>query len=133
MPTIALGRWMRRIRPLPIAQLELAFTLKKVDSLLVKWDANEAIRKIIYIDFAFIPCYTAVAWVLCGIVGDRRFGIAALVAGALDACVENPVMLLELDGQSNAFLTFVKATGSLIKWLILLTILVYLAYEMENG
>jgi hypothetical protein len=129
---LLLPRWRRRIRALPITELELAFTQKKVHRLLQKWNDNAAVRKSIYVDYVVIPCYAAVFWFLCNLVEGRRFALAALAAGALDFFVENPVMLLELGGRSNAVLTFVKALASLIKWLLLGAVLIFLVYAVEE-
>lgn len=133
VPAIVLARWRHRIRSLPIAELELAFTPAKVDRLLAKWNANDKVRKSIYVDYLFIPCYTGFFWFLCRWVDTPIGAQAALAAGALDAFVENPVLLLELGGQSNAFFTFMKAVASLIKWIVLLALVVYFVYLMDQA
>ena len=120
------SRWIKKVYPDPVFQLETAFTTDTVAKEIAKASPKlDALHKSIYIDFLFIPCYTALLWFLCRWEGNRLFTKAALIAGALDFLVENPIMLLEIGGRSNAVLTFVKALGSSIKWLLLLFVVAH--------
>ena len=122
------SRWIRQVYPHPIFALETAFSQERSSVLIGASPDVVALRKSIYIDFFFIPCYTAFLCFLCLCAGSRPFAAAALIAGALDAFVENPIMLLEIDGGSTPVLTFLKALGSSIKWLLLAVVAGYLVF-----
>lgn len=128
---LAIATWLsgRRIKQVyrdPIFALETTFSTSEASKIVEDSPDLGALRKSIYIDFLFIPCYSALLWFLCMWAGNRVFAAAAVIAGALDFVVENPIMLLEISGRSNAVLTFVKALGSWIKWLLLAVVVVYL-------
>ncbi|HEV2719110.1 MAG TPA: hypothetical protein VG323_03750 [Thermoanaerobaculia bacterium] len=122
------SRWIKQVYPQPVFGLETTFSQDNANAIIKASPDVVALRKSIYIDFLFIPCYTALLWFLCMCAGNRLFAAGALVAGALDAFVENPIMLLEIDGRSNKVLTFLKALGSWTKWLLLGVVIVYLVF-----
>lgn len=92
-----------------------------------------------YLDFPFIVLYSITFWFFSVWAGialgpydkrwpdyGRAFGRAGIAAGALDFFVENTGLLLEMSGRYNRWITFIKAIGAWIKWVLVLLLIVFL-------
>src|ERR1051326_7427439 len=114
--------WIQRVYPHRVFAYETTFS----KDLITTAPALPSLGRSISLVFSFTRSSPPLLFFLCLGGGRRHFASAALIAGALDAFVENPIMLLEIDGASTDVLTFLKALGSWIKWLLLLAIVFYL-------
>jgi hypothetical protein len=125
-----------------VAPLEVTPSVAVAKNIVDDWRAKgalDAARIGTYIDFPFIVAYSAAFWFFCVWAGlalaphderwlayGRAFGRAGVLAGALDFFVENPGLLLEMNGTYNPAVTVVKAIGASVKWLLVLLVFAFL-------
>lgn len=125
-----------------VLPLEITPSIAVAKNIVDDWSAKgalDAARKGTYIDFAFIVVYSITFWFFCRWAGDalapyderwpvygRAFGRAGVLAGALDFFVENPGLLLEMNGRYYCVVTVIKALGASIKWVLILLVFAFL-------
>lgn len=125
-----------------VLPLELTPSTSVARNIVEDWQkkgALDAARNGTYIDFPFIVTYAATFWFFCLWAGlalaphdprwlayGRAFARAGVLAGALDFFVENPGLLLEMNGTYNPAVTAAKALGAWIKWLLVVLVFAFL-------
>jgi hypothetical protein len=129
-----------------VLPLEVTPSTAVAQNIVKDWEnkhALDAAKKGTYIDFPFIVVYAITFWFFSVWAGlalspydprwlayGRAFGVAGIVAGALDFFVENPGLLLEMNGMYNPWITAIKAIGAWIKWVLVLLLLVFLVSSL---
>ena len=129
-----------------VLPLEVTPSTAVAESIVKDWDAKHVLdkaKKGTYVDFPFIVVYAITFWFFSVWAGlalapyderwlayGRAFGVAGIVAGALDFFVENPGLLLEMNGTYNCWITAIKAIGAWIKWVLVLLLLIFLVSSL---
>jgi len=129
-----------------VLPLEVTPSIAVAENIVKDWDAKHVLdkaKKGTYVDFPFIVVYAITFWFFSVWAGlalapyderwlayGRAFGVAGIVAGALDFFVENPGLLLEMNGTYNCWITAIKAIGAWIKWVLVLLLLIFLVSSL---
>jgi hypothetical protein len=129
-----------------VLPLEVTPSIAVAENIVKDWDAKHVLdkaKKGTYVDFPFIVVYAITFWFFSVWAGlalapyderwlayGRAFGVAGIVAGALDFFVENPGLLLEMNGTYNGWITAIKAIGAWIKWVLVLLLLIFLVSSL---
>jgi hypothetical protein len=130
--------------PLGILNLELPFTKAKADTVINAWKNTTNAKGISNItvanintwwDFLFIICYSLFLFAACNKISAHfsgsfnkwgiQLGNAVFTAAALDAA-ENIGMFMMLNGNTGSIVVLITSLCSIIKWLLVFAILLYL-------
>lgn len=125
-----------------IAPLEVTISAEGARFIVEEWKTHpgalDAARRGVHWDFLFILTYMISFGYFCWWSGEaigkydpqwkragRDFTVAAVVAGILDV-VENFGLLAELNDSSNRVVTAVKALASMVKWILIALMTLYI-------